>query len=93
MTDPIARLRAAGVSVWLDDLRRERLTSGSPAPLRDGGVRLTTNPAIFAKAISGSDAYAGRSGPEARRVPADQARRELTASDVRVGLRRATPGL
>ena len=33
MTDSLARLRAAGVSVWLDDLRRERLTSGSLAAL------------------------------------------------------------
>ncbi len=39
MTDPIARLRAAGVSVWLDDLSRERLTTGSLAALRDRGYR------------------------------------------------------
>jgi transaldolase len=59
MTDPIARLRAAGVSVWLDDQSRERLTSGSLAALaRDRGVPgVTTNPTIFAKAITGSDAY------------------------------------
>ena len=63
MTDPIASLRAAGVSVWLDDLSRERLTSGSLASLRDEGVSgVTTNPTIFARAISGSDAYAGQVG-------------------------------
>ena len=85
MTDPIARLRAAGVSVWLDDLSRERLTSGRLASLRDGGVSgVTTNPTIFARAISGSDAYAGQVGDlKVRRVPADQALRELTAFDVR----------
>jgi len=38
MTDSIARLRTAGVSVWLDDLSRERLTAGSLAALRDRGV-------------------------------------------------------
>lgn len=38
MTGSMARLRAAGVSVWLDDLSRERLISGSLAALRDRGV-------------------------------------------------------
>ncbi|HET9973118.1 MAG TPA: transaldolase family protein, partial [Streptosporangiaceae bacterium] len=58
MTDSIARLRAAGVSVWLDDLSRERLTTGSLAALGDRGVSgVTTNPTIFARAISDSDAY------------------------------------
>jgi transaldolase len=37
MTDSIARLRTSGVSVWLDDLSRERLTSGNLAALRDRG--------------------------------------------------------
>jgi transaldolase len=85
MTDSIARLRAAGVSVWLDDLSRERLRSGSLAALRDRGVSgVTTNPTIFAKAISDSDAYNAQiQDLKLRRVPADQALRELTASDVR----------
>ena len=85
MTDSIARLRAAGVSVWLDDLSRERLTTGSLAALRDRGVSgVTTNPTIFARAISDSDAYAGQIRDlTLRQVPVDQALRELTASDVR----------
>jgi transaldolase len=59
MTDSIAGLRAAGVSVWLDELIRERLTSGSLAALRGRGVSgVTTNPAIFARAITGSNGYA-----------------------------------
>ena len=33
MTDPLARLREAGVSVWLDDLSREGLRSSSLAAL------------------------------------------------------------
>jgi len=59
MTDSLARLRAAGVSVWLDDLRRARLTSGSLAALvRDKHVSgVTTNPTIFAPSVAGSDAY------------------------------------
>ena len=85
MTDSIARLRTAGVSVWLDDLSRERLTTGSLAALRDRGVSgVTTNPTIFAKAITDSDAYAGQIRDlKLRQAPADQALRELTASDVR----------
>ena len=46
MTDPLAALRAAGVSIWLDDLSRERLTSGSLAELvtHDHVTGVTTNP-------------------------------------------------
>ena len=85
MTDSIARLRTAGVSVWLDDLSRERLTTGSLAALRDRGVSgVTTNPTIFARAISDSDAYQDQTRDlKLRRAPADQALRELTAADVR----------
>jgi transaldolase len=73
------------VSVWLDDLSRERLTAGSLAALRDRGVSgVTTNPTIFAKAIAGSDAYAGQIRDlKVRQASTDQALRELTASDVR----------
>src|SRR5215469_5042119 len=62
MTDALARLEAAGVSVWLDDLSRERLTSGSLAALaRDNHVSgVTTNPTIFARSIADSDAYTGQ---------------------------------
>ena len=85
MTDSIARLRTAGVSVWLDDLSRERLTTGSLAALRDRGVSgVTTNPTIFAKAVSGSDAYDEQIRDlKLRQVTVGQALRELTASDVR----------
>ena len=85
MTDSITRLRTAGVSVWLDDLSRERLTTGSLAALRDRGVSgVTTNPTIFAKAVSGSDAYAEQIRDlKLRQVTVGQALRELTASDVR----------
>ena len=86
MTDALARLRAAGVSVWLDDLSRERLTSGSlAARARDRGVSgVTTNPTIFARAITGSDAYASQLRDlKLRRAGTGQALRELTAFDVR----------
>src|ERR1035441_6925688 len=86
MTDALAGLRAAGVSVWLDDLSRERLTSGSLAALaRDRGVSgVTTNPTIFARAITGSDAYADQIRDlKLRQAGPGQALRELTTFDVR----------
>ena len=59
MNDTLRTLSEAGVSIWLDDLSRERLVSGSLADLaaRDHVVGVTTNPSIFAKAITGTDAY------------------------------------
>ena len=50
MADPLADLSNKGVSVWLDDLSRQRLVSGSLADLtaNDHVVGVTTNPAIFA---------------------------------------------
>lgn len=59
MVSPLTALIAAGVSIWLDDLSRERLRTGSLAELvasrHVSGV--ATNPSIFAKAISTGDAY------------------------------------
>ena len=55
----LAALHAAGVSIWLDTLSRELLQSGAFAELiRDSSVTgATSNPTIFAKAITGSDLY------------------------------------
>src|SRR3989440_2711345 len=86
MTDSLARLRAAGVSIWLDDLSRDRLISGSLAALaRDKHVSgVTTNPTIFARSIVDSNAYTGQLRDlRVRQAAPDQALRELTASDVR----------
>jgi len=47
-----------GQSPWLDNLRREWVNSGRLQEWVDSGVRgLTSNPSIFEKAISTSDAY------------------------------------
>ena len=55
----LQRLREAGVSIWLDTLSRELLETGGFAGLiRDYGVTgATSNPTIFAQAITGSDRY------------------------------------
>src|SRR5882762_1598674 len=87
MTDQLAELSSRGVSIWLDDLSRDRLTSGSLASLvaRDHVVGVTTNPTIFAKAISGGDeAYAGQLHDLwARGTCVHEALRDLTTHDVR----------
>jgi transaldolase len=55
----LERLHDAGVSIWLDTLSRELLDSGEFSELvRDYAVTgATSNPTIFAKAITGSDRY------------------------------------
>src|SRR5512132_1319938 len=59
MTPNLPRLHDAGVSIWLDTLSRQLLDSGDFAALiRDYSVTgATSNPTIFAKAITGSDLY------------------------------------
>ena len=59
MTDHLSDLSAAGVSIWLDDLSRERLESGNLADLikNDHIVGVTTNPSIFAAALSNGERY------------------------------------
>ena len=49
----------SGVSIWLDDLSRDRLQTGSLAKLIEEScvVGVTTNPSIFSAAISGSTLY------------------------------------
>src|SRR5436190_3598757 len=55
----LMRLREAGVSIWLDTLSRELLQRGEFEQLvRDFAVSgATSNPTIFAKAITGSNRY------------------------------------
>ena len=59
MNERLHALAEAGVSIWLDDLSRERLTSGSLSTLiKEKSVcGVTTNPTIFAGALSDGEAY------------------------------------
>ncbi|MGJ6981112.1 transaldolase [Aestuariimicrobium soli] len=79
-------LSDAGVSIWLDDLSRERLESGNLAELMAtrNVVGVTTNPTIFATALSDGEAYAEQVAA-LKADGADVARtiRELTSTDVR----------
>jgi transaldolase len=86
MTDRLAQLSAAGVAIWLDDLSRERLATGGLDKLRREChvVGVTTNPTIFAKALSDADDYADQvKDLAAREVTVEEASRMMTAYDVR----------
>ena len=84
--NPLATLSAAGVAVWLDDLSRARIDSDNLAALiaNDHVVGVTTNPSIFAAALSKGEAY----DPILKRlalrgVTVEEAARTITAADVR----------
>ena len=86
MSDRLQALADAGVSIWLDDLSRERIESGNLADLvKDRNVvGVTTNPTIFAGAIADGERY----DDQVRRLVADGADVtkvifELTTEDVR----------
>jgi transaldolase len=86
MADPVKELTSAGVAIWLDDLSRARLATGSLAGLVQDChvVGVTSNPTIFQKAISNSDHY----DPQirdlaARGVAVEEAVRMITTFDVR----------
>ena len=86
--ETLKQLTDAGVAIWLDDLSRERLVTGTLATLvRDSHVvGVTTNPTIFQKAITGSDTYDEQVRDLARRgVDVGEALRAITTYDVRWG--------
>jgi transaldolase len=58
-TTPTAQLSEVGVSIWLDDLSRERIESGGLEKLiaERNVVGVTTNPTIFAAALAKGEAY------------------------------------
>jgi transaldolase len=82
----LSALSAAGVSVWLDDLSRDRLTSGNLQQLINtrSVVGVTTNPSIFEHAISHGQAYTEQLTRLAQRgADADSAIRTVITDDVR----------
>jgi transaldolase len=88
MTDVLGELTQAGVSVWLDDISRERLRTGNLASLiRDFHVRgVTSNPTIFANALAKGDAYDEQIKDLAiRGVSVEEAARMITTYDIRWG--------
>jgi transaldolase len=86
MSDRLKALSDAGVSIWLDDLSRERIETGNLAELvKDKSVvGVTTNPTIFASAIADGERY----DEQVRQLVAngaevDKVIFELTTDDVR----------
>lgn len=85
---PTQQLSDLGVSIWLDDLSRDRLTSGNLAGLmeRHNVVGVTTNPTIFAGALSNGDSYRDQLVQLARSgASAEDAVFAITSDDVRDG--------
>ena len=82
----LAALSAAGVSVWLDDLSRERLQTGNLTELINtrSVVGVTTNPSIFQAALSKGTAYDEQVHELASRgADVDATIRTVTTDDVR----------
>ncbi|MBO9520938.1 MAG: transaldolase [Nocardioidaceae bacterium] len=86
MSDRLKQLSDAGVSIWLDDLSRERLETGNLADLvkNSSVVGVTTNPSIFQAALADGERY----DDQVRALAADGADVhrtifELTTTDVR----------
>jgi transaldolase len=86
MSDRLKALADAGVSIWLDDLSRERIETGNLAELveKSSVVGVTTNPTIFAGAIADGERY----DEQVRELVAagkgvDEVIFELTTEDVR----------
>jgi transaldolase len=81
----LGQLADAGVSIWLDDLSRERMRSGNLQELITDKhvVGVTTNPTIFASALSKGDAYDEQIRElAARGASVTDAVREITVADV-----------
>ena len=86
MSDVLGDLTAAGVSVWLDDISRERLRTGNLKDLIDNfHVRgVTSNPTIFANALSKGSAYDEQTADlKVRGVTVEEASRMITTRDIR----------
>jgi transaldolase len=84
--DVLGQLSEAGVSVWLDDISRDRLRTGNLKALMDEYhvVGVTSNPTIFAKALSGGSAYDEQVADlKVRGVSVEEASRALTTHDIR----------
>ncbi len=86
MSERLKALADAGVSIWLDDLSRERLETGNLADLveKNSVVGVTTNPTIFAAALADGERYDAQVRELAKAGTAvDRAIFELTTTDVR----------
>jgi transaldolase len=76
-----------GQSPWVDNLRRDWLRDGTMAGLVAKGIRgVTSNPTIFAKAISGQDTYDDEFGQLIKTKSVEDAYWDLVIDDVNAAL-------
>ncbi len=101
-SERLARLSEAGVSIWLDDLSRERLETGNLNDLvrERHVVGVTTNPTIFASAVAEGERYDDQvAGLTRAGAGVDDVITEITTDDVRTAcdqlaeVNRATDGV
>jgi transaldolase len=88
MSEILKKLSGEGVSIWLDDISRERLRTDNLAELVKDKyvVGVTSNPTIFAKALGKGDAYDEQVRDLAvRGVDVEEASRAITTYDIRWG--------
>ncbi|GAA4948346.1 transaldolase [Nonomuraea thailandensis] len=86
MSEILNKLSGQGVAIWLDDISRERLRTGNLEQLirEKNVVGVTSNPTIFANALSKGDAYNTQLHDLAvRGVEVGEAVRAITAYDIR----------
>ena len=86
-TDALQALSEAGVSIWLDDLSRQRITSGNLADLitHRHVVGVTSNPTIFAHALEHAEDYDEQvRALAARGASVEETVREITVADVQL---------
>ncbi|MBA3528591.1 MAG: transaldolase [Propionibacteriaceae bacterium] len=85
-TDRLKQLAESGVSIWLDDLSRERINTGNLAGLitNSSVVGVTTNPTIFASALAKGEQYDEQMRELAAvEASVEDAIKALTTDDVR----------
>lgn len=88
MSENLKKLSGQGVSIWLDDISRERLRTGNLEQLirEKNVVGVTSNPTIFQGALSKGDAYDAQLHDLAvRGVDVGEAVRAITTYDIRWG--------
>jgi transaldolase len=86
--DILTQLTSEGVSIWLDDISRDRLRTGNLAELaRDWHVTgVTSNPTIFAHAVAKGTAYDDQLADlNLRGVTVEEAARMVASYDIRWG--------
>src|SRR5712664_124357 len=84
-TNPLKGLLAYGQSPWMDYIRRDLLTSGQLKKyIENDGLRgMTSNPAIFEKAITGSNLYTDiLTSPDAKKLDANGLFERIAIRDV-----------